>query len=415
MTWLYLILAGIGVDVPDVAAVDAVTTLRANLQQYPTVRVVWSRRSREGKDKADIIGGLIARYKKRLGESGVPETERTYLRRDLKTFEIVLANLQPDHVNVQLQDYWTDWSNYQVRVPLLTVEKTFAPGDFPSAEAFRDNLKTQFRSIAVISRGAATGNSNRGWGGEPTAGMFTATSGEFPINQFSPPLLTSGQLKSHSYDQIFAIPDEGWLKSHRTVIDGQPALLVVGKRSNNTGIRVYLSETQGYIPLAMRTYLWDDCLLKLDHPEAGPPSAGIEIISSKIEEIAPGAYYPIRGVERTFSMNSRWKVGDLMTAEMGGESEVIEWEVHKFEVDRPMSKANFALEFPANTILFNPDSKQMFVVGDMDSIAERFVPTKMLAEDSSSSWSVAWWGLIVAMVTASGLVFRRIWRRRSSA
>ena len=97
------------------------------------------------------------------------------------------------------------------------------------------------------------------------------------------------------------------------------------------------------------------------------------------------------------------------------ESEVIEWEVHKFEVDRPMSKANFALEFPANTILFNPDSKQMFVVGDMDSIAERFVPTKILAEDTSSSWAVAWWGLSVAMLTASWLVFRRIWRRRSSA
>ena len=415
MTWLYLILAGIGADVPDVAAVDAVTSLRANLQQYPTVRVVWTRRSRDGKDKADIYRGLISRYKKRLGESGVPESESTHLKADLKTYEMVLANPQPDHVNVQFQDYWTDWSNYQVRVPLFMVQKSFDPADFPDAEAFRDNLRAQFRSIAVISRGAATGNTNRCWGGEPNAGVFTASSGEFPINQFSPPLLTSGQLTSHSYDQIFAIPDEGWLKSHRTLVDGQPALLVVGKRSNNTGIRVFLSEEKGYVPLALRSYEWDDCLLELEHPADKFPLVSTDVVTTRLDDLGSGAHYPVQGNERVYSMNSRWNPALPVTADVLAESEVIEWEVHKFEVDRPMSKANFALEFPANTILFNPDSKQMFVVGDMDSIAERFVPTKMLAEDTSSSWAVAWWGLSVAMLTASWLVFRRIWRRRSSA
>ncbi|MCY2967821.1 MAG: hypothetical protein NT069_30030 [Planctomycetota bacterium] len=345
----------------------------------------------------------------------------------------------PTH-HATFQELWSDGENFQFRflveAKTRTTERYDAetPGTkFPDAPPNPDTLVRDYRDVAVLSFGPATRSKFRMWSAQHDErsgyhdGLITTQN---PLKRLrTPPLFSVSQagIDMHPLTGLFSPGAKSSRVIGRSAIAGVDCLMVErlfdsDRAPLHSGFgelyRAWLDPQRGYMPVRVEIHYaqpeesaWQKWYARVSQgmAELNPPSMDaptVFVVVSSIQEVIPGAYYPMKGTEFVTGP-APIEGGRLPQASAIHQKTV--WEVERVVADPPMDTVMFALQFPSSTLYFDESQQQIFVTTDADGHVERIVNGSL---PSTSPSGFRYWTQLVLTGVGTCIGFGLFYYRR---
>lgn len=413
---------------------DVLAGFRQNVATAQTLRVQWRWR--------DQATDASRRWRLAVAESLERDADDTKLAPDEKKRLLDGAKQErqagmresgSDTLVVQ-QDCWTDRKNLQVRHPAGYGRDWYKTG--VAAEwvkhVFLDDpltpksLATKFADYQITSCGEATNYQARLWNGSVSDGSHFVGAIHPSLEGMRahagwvlPPLVLPvfNWGTRHLIDELFSGKEDEYAVLGEVVVDGISTVLIE-RRYVSTGrptfsLRGFVDLNRGCLPLRIEYFAGDmiefrHILKMIDANER--PYFSRTLTNVQIESF-DGCYYPIRGLDEEYSADADYKEPGRRLAVHHSR----DWVIDRVEVNRPMPREMFALEFPENTLVSDRVSDQILYAGDQEGHLRRVVSADMKRMKPASGWSnYGIWGFAFLAVTAIAFVVQQFRRKRGA-
>ena len=409
-------------DPVEISGEEAVAAAVQNVAFAKTLRVRWQTTNESTAERREFYESAIRVCERRSTQADLPEEARARAKAAVEKHRLGLkiSQMQP---LTEAWDFWTDRRNYQIRETAGTVDERKLTKLLPDCEATPDKLKSDFKTTAVTSWGEVTEGKFRYWTGRSNDNVHfrAAIDLNFPsVDGYLPPLaaprLAPPNIAS-VYDLFFVHPaeteEEGWTK-----LRGEDVLTVSRRFEDSKEfanyrpgrsirVRAFLSPTQNFLPLRLEIYQGSGTSEKSTSPDPCD-NAGCRfdrlVRDIKLVEIVPGFFYPVSGIVEQFRMAA--SDSDIPELRVTPHYRTT-WIADKIEVNREMSKANFELKFPENTIFANYPTGDIMVMGDREEFAKRVVTQANPGPPGGTSpWTILLW------VAGAAAIAGGLWKMR---
>lgn len=413
----------------DITPEDITALFMENALRAQTLRVESTVTETSTANKIEFYKARIALAATAPTRADIPPEWRARIAADAKSDAETLESLRTTARLTCRQDYWSDRSNFQMRAPVdRKLGGWFSfdippDRDFPDIEATRDELVPAFSDIFVLSCGPATQGRVRIWEamillGDHHSGRVLFKNSERHCH-FPPLALPSpewGGIPNPIDEFYIRFLQQGRAKIiGEFEIDGANTVLIE-VHIEGASARAFVDLAQAAMPRRIEFFLGDVAEysshigLCIDHPQLWAVRIVSDIALEEIEDGGVKLIYPVSGLESHLSRSASAEQAVSKAHPEEAVHEEWRWNVESVEINRVMSKENFALAFPPNTIFVNQPTNELLLTGDVEGYTERVIQ-ESLGYNAASFWQgnlVVVLGALGALIVAAAFIrFRR--------
>jgi hypothetical protein len=407
--------------------------LRVEEQEHENWRVLWSMQADEAAKRAHL--------------PGINTAERLQAERDAQALRRAAQDRGPKR---SYQDFWTDWQQFQQRVPCQATasEDGGMAGEyrdippiwtFPEVPLTAGSVAGEFSEYWILSFGRRSGF--RAWDGRRNRG----TVGPAPTAWTLPPLCGALAVPGprNVMDEFFALDAEKMEVVGKATVAGNETYVLeykelmpqerwlppneikeYGDRAKLYHVtRAYVDLNQGCLPLKMD---WSAHSFLDGKRVPRKPLGPFRVLDGvEIERIEEGGYYPIKGVIREYGSDHTWKGRRPNLAELAAGAEVPpvvlnqekRWEVLKIEANIPMPDEMFALPFPQDTLYLDSTAGKLYVTGSAQRVLDGAVvgeakpyqpPASAYNPPPRRSKGWFWGGMALVLAVVAWIAYQRV-------
>lgn len=425
---------------PQIQATDVVAGYRQNFAEFRTLHVQWARVLSNAENFFKHLEAVAHDLERQATREGLDAEQRAQLLSQAQTYLEMVSHPKNAAPNALRQDFWTDGTGYQMRLPSPSLGDRQTEWRYPPSVARIDGgaLLADYKDTAVICFDGRIEDGFRVWDGYTKGDVHRANiqkSAPDSDEAHFPPLgFVNAEWGAHwhPFDDFFAGPieqlrivGEEELAGRRTYViervseNARKELRLKPEHLKKYGdrirmldlVRAWVDSARGYLPLRME---WRSDTLLDGRPLAAPEKEVPSFRSIDNVEIrqVPGTqgYYPVRSAMHLYAVEAGFRgpfvtVGDFLD----GQARVVapvrlhqecHWEVSLVEANRDMSGL-LSLAFPDNTTYYDARQSRGFLTGDAkklldDALAKREEPPR------PAIWTTS--RLVVITLVAVGLL-----------
>jgi hypothetical protein len=436
---------------PQIQATDIVAGYRQNFAEFRTLHVQWQRVLTNAENFFKRLEAAAHDLEEQSARQGIEPEERARLLSQAEGYLGMAAHPKNIAPTVVRQDFWTDRTGFQMRLPSPSLGDQQTEWRYPPSAPGIDTkaLLTHYKDTAIICFDGRADNGFRVWDGYTKGDIHVAgiqkSAADSDSTHFPPLGLVNPEWGSswHPFDDFFAGPIEQLRVVREERVAGRRTYVVervsetqhkelrlkpehikrFGERIKIFDIvRAWVDPARGYIPLKMEWdgEKWYDGKLIAPLKKKIPSFRIIDNV--EIRQVAgTQGYYPVRCEMHLYAVEAGYRgpfvtVGDVIEGKQPvvGPNRLDQeclWEVSLVEANRDMSGL-LSLRFPDNTAYYDARQSRAFVTGDAKKMLDDAL-AKQEAPPQEARWHTARVALAVVIVVGTlALAFMRINRRR---